>query len=651
MTAQASLLKQKYDGRKVDLLIAGLSSGLDFVLAHRDDLFPAVPVVHIAVDQREVKARHLPPDVIGVPIWFDLEKTLELALRLHPDTRRVFVVAGSAPFDAEWEAEARRTFQHSEGRIEFVYLTGLPTDELLRRVESLPERSVVYYLHIYRDGAGKHYSPADALELLAARANAPIYGNVDTYVGRGIVGGHVLGFEREGTAAARLGLRILAGEKPEAIQVLGASENTYVFDWQRMRQWGVREGDLPPGSVVRHKEPTVWDDYKWQIIAAASFGLLQAVLIVGLLIQRQRQRRAVDALKESEARFRQMADAAPVMIWAAGPDKGTTYYNRPWLEFTGRPLDRELGDGWAEGVHPDDRRRCLEVYAAGFDSRRPFEMAYRLRRHDGEYRWVQDRGVPRFTPDGEFVGYIGVCSDVTDRRRAEEGLRALPGRLLEAQETERRRIARELHDDLNQSLALLAVEIDALVQTPPASRAELAARMGEVAAQVKDLSTAVHDLSHELHPSKLEHLGLVASVRALCRDVSLAHGLEVTFTHFPDPGTVPPETSHCLYRLVQEALRNVVKHSGCRHASVDLSATAGAIHLSVEDDGVGFDPGPGGHTGGLGLVSMRERLHLIGGTIAIDSRPGEGTRIDIHAPVPGAGLTADREPASSVAGR
>ena len=650
MAAQVSLLKRKYAGRRVDLVIAGLSAGLDFVLQYRDEMFPGVPIVHVAVDGREVKARRLPPDVIGVPIWFDLEKSLDVALRLHPGTRKVFVVAGSAPFDAAWAAEAGRTFRPYEGRVEFEYLTGLPMDELLHRVAGLPEQSIIYYLHIHRDGTGIPFYPADALGLLAEKANAPIYGHVDTYVGRGAVGGHVFGFEAEGAAAARIGLKVLAGEKPESIPLAAGGGNMYLFDRRVMWRWGVGEDSLPPGSVIVHNEPDFWDVYRWHILAVVSLCIFQGLLIAGLLVQRRRQRRAVNALQESEARFKQMADAAPVMIWASGPDKGTTYFNRPWLEFTGRPLEQELGDGWADGVHPENRPRCLQAYTAGFDARRPFEMAYRLRRHDGEYRWVLDRGVPRFTPGGQFVGYIGVCSDVSDRMRAEEGLRALPGRLLEAQEAERRRVARELHDDLNQSLALLAVEVDALVRKPPPAGGEFAERMAEIATQVKDLSTAVHDLSHELHPSKLEHLGLVASVGRLCKDVSFAHDVEVTFLPRSDPGAVPLGTSLCLYRIVQEALRNVVKHSGCRHASVELTADDDAIRLVVTDDGVGFDPGSAGGNGGLGLVSMRERLHLVGGTIGIDSSPGKGTRVEVRVPVSAAGLTADREPASNLVG-
>jgi PAS domain S-box-containing protein len=135
------------------------------------------------------------------------------------------------------------------------------------------------------------------------------------------------------------------------------------------------------------------------------------------------ERELADAeVRESEARFRLVADSAPVMIWMSATDKLCTYFNKPWLDFTGRPLDRELGNGWTEGVHPEDLPRCLDTYVQSFDRREAFRMEYRLRRHDGEFRWILDLGVPRFNPDGSFAGYIGSCIDVTERRRAEEQL-------------------------------------------------------------------------------------------------------------------------------------------------------------------------------------------------------------------------------------
>jgi PAS domain S-box-containing protein len=135
------------------------------------------------------------------------------------------------------------------------------------------------------------------------------------------------------------------------------------------------------------------------------------------------RRRMVEALRESEERFRTMADTAPVMIWVAGTDRLCTFFNKSWLEFTGRSMEQELGEGWAEGVHPDDLRPSLATYSEAFEARRQFRIEYRLRRHDGEYRWILDSGVPRFTPEGDFAGYIGSCVDITDHKRLEEALR------------------------------------------------------------------------------------------------------------------------------------------------------------------------------------------------------------------------------------
>jgi len=342
------------------------------------------------------------------------------------------------------------------------------------------------------------------------------------------------------------------------------------------------------------------------------------------------RKRAEAALRESEERFRLVANTAPVMIWMSGLDKLCTYFNQPWLEFTGRSIHEELGSGWAKGVHPEDFETCVDTYGNAFDRRETFEMEYRLRRHDGEYRWIFDLGVPRFSPDGSFAGYIGSCIDVTERKQAEEALSSVNRRLIEAQEEERTRIARELHDDINQRIALLAVNLNTLKRAP-----ETAARQGmeEIGDQLTELGTDIQALSHRLHSSKLEYLGLAAAASGFCREFSERQKAEIAFHSDDLPKVLPQEISVCLFRVLQEALQNAMKHSGSERFEVALRSGSNEIQLSVRDSGCGFDVDEAINGRGVGLVSMKERLKLVDGQLFIDSKLRYGTTIQARVPL------------------
>ena len=159
------------------------------------------------------------------------------------------------------------------------------------------------------------------------------------------------------------------------------------------------------------------------IILGGLLVLVQSVLIGALLIQRKRRVRMDQVVRENEERFRLIVDTAPVLVWKTGPDKKCDFVNRPWLELTGRTLDRELGDGWLDGVHPEDLESCMRTYVSSFDLRHAFQMEYRLRRADGTYRWLLDTGVPTYSSGGSFVGYVGSCLDITDRKASDDALR------------------------------------------------------------------------------------------------------------------------------------------------------------------------------------------------------------------------------------
>lgn len=483
------------------------------------------------------------------------------------------------------------------------------------------------------------------------------------------------------------------------------------------------------------------------VVAAIAAGL--AVL----LYERWRQR-GVDKLRESELRFRSLADTAPVLIWMSGSDKLCTYFNKPWLDFTGRSIDSELGNGWAEGVHPEDLQRCLHTYSQSFVRREKFEMEYRLRRNDGEYRWILDLGVPRFNQDHSFAGYIGIGVDVTDRKdlelavgeseerlrlaaqlgrmfayswdaatdvlersgesaeilgvkkeeaatgaavsgmvhphdkerlesalanltvekptlqityrivrpdgvvkwlernsrayfdgngtlkrmvgmvvdvterkQAEQSLADMTRKLIEAQEQERARIGRELHDDINQRLAMVALELEQLQNDP----SDVQNHLQELRKRTSEISNDVQALSHDLHSSKLEYLGVVAGIKSWCKEFAERHKMEIACkTDVPD--TLPLEIGRPLFRVLQEALYNASKHSDVKRVEVRLQEDSGEIHLTISDLGKGFDLETALRGKGLGLTSMRERVRLVNGTISIDSKLMAGTTIHVRVP-------------------
>jgi PAS domain S-box-containing protein len=354
--------------------------------------------------------------------------------------------------------------------------------------------------------------------------------------------------------------------------------------------------------------------------------------MVGIASDVTEQTRNQEALRDSEQHFRQMADTAPALLWLAGPDGRCTYVNRFWTAFTGRRLEQEIGTGWTEAVHPQDRHRNFELYLDAVARRQPFLIEYQLRRHDGVYRWVLDAGVPRFTADGVCAGYIGSAVDVTELKTARRALSNLSQRLMEAQEAERARMAKELDDEIVQRVVLLTIELDGLFESLPGGAAAVDARANEVRSRAGDLVRQLQSLSRRLHSTKLELLGLSATAGSYCRELAEQQGVTIDFVDTSIPGDLSPEVSLQLFRVLQEALTNAVTHSGTRHFVVRLRGLDDVVELEISDEGRGFDPTAALAGRGTGLIAMHERLDGVGGSLSVDSRPDGGTRVQARVP-------------------
>lgn len=347
-------------------------------------------------------------------------------------------------------------------------------------------------------------------------------------------------------------------------------------------------------------------------------------------------KRVEQALLDSEERSRLVAELIPTLTWWCGPDKRCTNVNKEWLRFTGRAMQEELGDGWLDSVHPDDLQTFLLMFTSPCDKGRSTAVAYRMRRNDGQFRWMRSTSSPRFLANEQFAGYMGCCTDVTDEKEAKAASAEFGSKLIRAQEEERARIARELHDDINQRLALLANGLENFGADhnvhDNVKRSHRDAKAQELWQLANEIATDIQHLSHQLHPSKVHYLGLTAAVRDLCQEFSRQHTIGVECIVQDLPKNLADEVSLNLYRAIQECLHNAAKHSQARRVKVELTRKSSLLHLCVSDDGIGFNPSDVIGKG-LGLISMRERLRSIGGELFVWSRPSLGTQLEGTIPV------------------
>jgi PAS domain S-box-containing protein len=348
-----------------------------------------------------------------------------------------------------------------------------------------------------------------------------------------------------------------------------------------------------------------------------------------------------------------MVDTVPAMVWVSDPNALRTYFNRSWLEFTGRALAQELGNGWTEGIHRDDLQRCLGTYRSAVKAHRSFRMEYRLRCSDGRYRWVLSHGEPRFSDQGGLEGYVGSCLDISEQKAAEEALkeiheqldarvkertseldqargrlRMLSARLLQMQDDERRRIARELHDSAGQILVALNLNLAPVEEELQKNNSGLAGQITESLRLIEELSRDLRTMSHLLHPPLLDEAGLLSAVRWYVEGFAERSKIQVDLHLDPKIGRLPAELETAIFRIVQECLTNIHRHSGSSSASIFITLDLHDIRVEICDQGKGL---PTSIRPGVGIQGMRERVRQLGGHLEIESGNG-GTRVTAIVP-------------------
>jgi len=341
-------------------------------------------------------------------------------------------------------------------------------------------------------------------------------------------------------------------------------------------------------------------------------------------------RDAQEALRTSEERLRLAQKVARIGSFERNLRTGVNTWTAEMELMYGLPPGgfAQTRTAFENLVHPDDRAEVTKLVDRALQTGQPTNGEWRVIWADGSVHWIAGRWQALMDESGEPERVVGVNMDITERKRAEEAVSGMTRKLVEAQEQERARIARELHDDINQRLAMLAIELEQLKDNP----SNAGSRMLEIRKRTTEISNDLQALSRDLHSSQLEYLGVVAGMKSWCKEFGERQGMQIDFGHTVQ-SVLPAEIGLCLFRVSQEAVHNAAKHSGVKRMEVRLAENSGEVHLLIKDLGRGFDIETARQGRGLGLTSMQERVRLVNGTIEIQSKPMAGTTIRVRVPL------------------
>jgi PAS domain S-box-containing protein len=400
------------------------------------------------------------------------------------------------------------------------------------------------------------------------------------------------------------------------------------FDWLLQGKGILRE------LKMMHKNGTITE-------VEANIKMLLDGRILAIARDITERKQAEEALINNELRFRTLTVNAPAGIFQTDAVGKTTYVNETWLGYTGMTFDEALGDGWVEAVHPDDRLGLATQWYERSEKGLESSSEYRLVDKKGNTRWVSGKAVPIFTKDGEITGHMGTLSDITERKKGEEELaksyksiRQLTDHLQNIREEERTHIAREIHDELGQQLTVLKMDISWLSKKISLDDDTVHQKMNGLREMLDSTMKTVRKIASELRPSLLDDLGLVAAMEWHLKEFESRSGIKTKFleTEATEPA-VPLTIKTGLYRIFQESLTNVARHAGAKKVCISLMQNEGVIVLNIEDDGIGFDAKKAATQKTLGILGMKERTLVMGGSYTIKSKPGKGTMVEVSVPV------------------
>lgn len=682
----SEVYRQKYGPYRPDLVLVTDNNAFDFMRRFGNRLFPGVPVVFCGVNYAREEDLRDHPNFAGVSEEGDLKTNLDLALRLAPGTRYIYAPNDSTE-TGQVVAERLMALAPAYPDVTFIRIEGHPMAEMLNRLQNLPPRSLIFFTFFSRDVSGQFFEYQRSMRLVADATAVPIFGAWDFNLGHGLVGGALTSGVENGEAAARIALRVLAGEKPADIPLQRNAPSKLRFDYDVLARHRIPLSSLPSGSEVINLPQSIFFRYRTVLLGSAGTVVFLVTVIAILIANISRRKRAEEDLLRYQDQLEEQVRERSAQLQTVNDKLQQDLVEREKAERALRTSQELLNKTFASlrdallivdasnrtvlDCNPATRdlfgyereeligrsTRCLHVDDASYERLELQALAafegkgflylatFRMTRKSGEAFDCELAMMPLYGESRRLTSWVAVIRDITEQRQTEakldltrRKLRALTAELTLLEERERRGIAAQLHDQLGAVLAMGKVKLAALLRAHAGT--PVAAPLEEIHGLVGEAVNETRSLTWELSPPILYQLGLSAAIEWLCEETENRSGFQVRFTQEGEPVRLSDELRFLLFSAVRELLLNVVKHAEARQVKVTLRWTELAVGIQVVDDGKGFDLA---ETESLrdarksfGLFNIQERVADLDGEVEITSAPAAGTAVSLVLPFKGA---------------
>jgi len=633
--------KWKYEGKRFDVIMVTDNDALNFMLKHHKQLFPGTPVVFCGINNFQDAMLQNNSYFTGVVEETDMKSTIEIALKLHPQTKRFIVINDMTTTGIALKAQLLEVIP-SFKKVDFLFLEDFDINELRQEVKKISPESLIFLLVVNRDKAGEFFTYEESIGIIYGNSNVPIYSIWDFYIARGIVGGMLTSGFQQGVSAAEISVRILKGDDVRSIPVLKKSPNLYMFDFREMKRFNISLKDLPEGSTIVNEPDTFYARFKSFILAVLGIMTVLSFIIMTLAYNIFNRRKTEKLIRESEEKYRDLYDNAPDMYHSVNKDSIIVECNETEAmmlgyakeEIIGKPITHFL----TEKSRIDHEREFPILITKGSATSLEREFV----RKDGSTFLASLNVFVEKNSYGDLIKTRTIARDVTrqkqieeELKRSREELRNLSIHLQSAREEERRRIAREIHDELGHALTTLKLDLSWLKKRLSEGGSNLLSKAQNIIQLVDYTIDAVQKISSELRPGVLDYLNLADAIEWQLKEIQRRGAIECNLSIKSDFDSLSleQERSIAIFRVFQEAVTNVLRHSGAMRVNVDLQITDNSVILSIYDDGKGisehqiFDPMS------FGILGMRERACYLGGDIKIIGSQKEGTMVELNVPL------------------